>query len=76
MSRRWCSQASGGEFENGFDVFASKPSIEFHEFVNADTILKVFKYGGDGHPCSAKNPWAAYLSGNAFNGLALGPIEG
>ena len=67
-------EASGYEFEDRFDLFPGHVEL-FDHFVDAE-VFEVLEDGGDGHAGAAEDPCAAAPVGHAFDGGALGPIEG
>ena len=46
------------------------------DFADGHPGFQVFEDGLDGHPGSAEDPGPADFAGDAFDGGALGPVEG
>lgn len=67
-------EASRCEFQHGDDLLPGhvKP---LHDFVDRGPGFELLKDEGDRHARVLENPRATHLSGDAFHGWALGPIE-
>src|SRR6516164_6935440 len=72
--RRSRVKAAGGKLDNSFNLLAVQPLKPFHDAVDVGSGFQIFKDAGDRHPGTA-DPGTAYLSWNAFDRGALGPIQ-
>jgi len=61
--------------QDGLDLLTSYARKPLQKVVNAGTRFQVLEKGFDGNAGSFENPSAAHLSGDAFDGGALGPVE-
>jgi hypothetical protein len=73
--KRWLVQATGGKVEDRDDLVARQAVVELDQVVDRDTVFQVSNTTETGIRVPAEDPGAAHLSGNAFHGGALGPVE-
>jgi hypothetical protein len=68
-------KTASGELNHTLNLLPVEPVVPPHNFVNTGPGFEVFKDRRDRHPSSLQYLRDANLSGNAFHGGALGPIE-
>ena len=71
---RRCIETASRKFEHGYDLLAGHVE-PVHDLVYRGARLEVFKNRRNRHPRFLENPGAAALTGHAFHGGALRPIE-
>ena len=74
LCRSWRVEAPGCELDYGGDLFTGKME-PFHDLVDGGSHFEIVEDDGDGRPRVLKDPRAAALSWDAFDGWALGPVE-
>jgi len=73
--RRSRVKAAGGKFDSRLNLLAIQPLKPFHDVLDIGSGFQIFEDDGDRHAGTTEYPGAAYLSWDAFDHGALGPIE-